>query len=384
MTHTTRRPPSGGSSRGFAAFDLHACSELQPLRAKHDASILSPDEPRLSHQESRHLLKLGNVEHVARLRELCISPSFRHNSLIQGSADYLVIACSDARVLRMDSENASLQGIQMRVAGNVMPSLGTTSFDDVRDAVKLVKDNGVILIEGHCHCGAVKERTKWAEGGMKSTGSDALDRLLTEVCGTSPAQNGLEQFVKAKDTLQIGRRELSFLIYDWENGGIETPSQATVEKLRPYVASLELAKRLNGLHATAMKEGGLGRLKTHRPHSIVIGTLDMPYSAATVFHARQNELFCITGSERGLDHVDTASALYAVNHLGVHHIVFLAPGPESDLPRIGRLFERWKSDLSNMLVNGTRALGGMLSTGLLRISQFRYDLQTGKAVEFKL
>jgi len=350
-------------SSAFEGRELHPDAILADLREKHDSGSLS-------HAQSLMLMRAGNYEHVARLKKLGITPVSRYERIKEGQLDYLVIACSDSRVHRLDSEESASVGIQIRVAGNVVPKSGTPSFDEMKEAVSRIRKDGMVLIEGHVHCGAVKERAKWVEGGMKPTGSESLDALLHEVFGTSPDDNALAQLTKARETLGLGSRPSAALCYDWED------SHVRVVKSN-YSADIDnLVVQWNKAHRkAAAEEGTWERLRQQKPHAIAVAADDLPYSVATILHARQNEVFCTTGSAKGLDAMDEASILYALGHLGVKHITFIAPGTATDDSAISSMFDSWKKRLY-----GNRSIAGMLDSGEVVISRFRYDLSTGKIV----
>jgi len=355
--------PAGFSKEPYSGVRLH------PLREKHRVSKLSMDE-------SLELLLRGNAAHADRLLELKVTPADRYAKIGHGEADYLVIACSDSRLLQLDSEEDTHVGIQIRVAGNVIPKRGTPSFEEIRQSAAKLHEDGLVIIEGHIHCGAVNERVKWVEGGMKPTGSAPLDNLLHEVFGSTPSENALAQLTKARQQLHKSIRDSGAVVYDWEHGKFEIIGAEN----SPAIGML--VDKWKRRHAELSHEMDLkDALKKQKPHAIAVGEVGLPYSLMTVFHAKQNEVFATSGSENGLDDMDEASILYAVEHLGVRHIPFVAPGTAADNERITKMFGRWEADLRGMTVHGEHILSKMLDSGQLRITRLRYDLETGKAAE---
>lgn len=369
MTHRTKTHAVSAEGRGSISSGrmLYSRDEVLELRNRHARG-------KLSTEESRRLLLLGNEEHVAALRDAKANPRNRHEAIVAGNANYLVVACSDARVLRMDTENDILVGMQIRVAGNAIPKPGTASFTEIQQAVARVKEGGLVLVEGHCNCGAVKERVNWVQGGMKSTGSDDLDGLLKEVCGGSPEENVAGQLAKARQTLGLGNRQSAAFIYDWES--VDGVRLLPGDTEAAPMAQLLMARWRRAHFLSAAEENGLlaERLKQQKPHAILVGTPDLPFSLATLLHAKQNEVFSTTGSEDGLDYMDKASILYAVEHLGVRHIAFVAPGSASEPQRLHDLFAQWEKDIRGM----SRALEARIVLGEIKTSWFRYDLKTGR------
>ncbi|MCI0563118.1 MAG: carbonic anhydrase [Nitrososphaera sp.] len=348
---------------------VYSEKRLNELRKKHHSKSINPEE-------SKSLLLMGNHEHVVRLEETGESPLSRHNAILDGKADYLVIACSDARIPRLDSEEDKLIGIQVRIAGNVVPKKGTPSFNEISDAVSMVKPDGLIVVEGHCNCGACKERVKWVENGMPDTGSKELNNLLHEVFGANPEENAMAQITKARETIPTSDRATGAVVYDWENEGIRIVSADHSPIMELLVESW------NHRHVEAFEEGKLSeRLSKHKPHAIAVGTSDLPYSLATVMQAKQNEIFSTTGSESGLDDMDKASILYAVEHLGIRHIPFFAPGGEKDEKKIKAMFDKWESQILDMEVNGHKVIKELVEKTELKISWLRYDLESGSLID---
>ncbi|HSB47013.1 MAG TPA: carbonic anhydrase [Candidatus Bilamarchaeum sp.] len=362
-----QRESAGEREQEFSRV-VYSEKKVGELRKKHMSKGLTSDE-------SLSIILMGNQEHVNMLEELGLSPNKRHEAIVEGKADYLVIACSDARIPRLDSEDDQLIGIQVRIAGNVVPKKGSPSFQEISDAVSMLKPDGLVVVEGHCKCGACAERVKWVEKGMPDTGSAELNNLLHEVFGSTPDENAMAQLTKARDTIPTGDRATGALVYDWEKGGIQIVSAN-------HSPILEiLVDNWNRRHTEAFEEGKLSqRLAKHRPHAIAVGTNDLPYSLATIMHAKQNEIFSTTGSETGLDDMDKASILYAIEHLGVRHIPFVAPGTVSDNGKLREMFEGWETQMKEMSVGGHKLIGELIDKGELKISWLRYDLGSGSLV----
>lgn len=362
--------------REEAAQEPFAGKELRPelspsisgMRKKHDAGTLT-------REDSLSLILAGNLEHVESLRAFNVSPAKRHERIKNGPLDYLVIACSDSRVHRMDAESSPLVGVQVRIAGNVVPKPGTPSFEEMNAAVGKVVPDGPVLIEGHIHCGAVNTRKKWVEDGQKPTGSESLDALLHEVVGTSPRDNALAQLEKARQTLPIGSRPSGALYYDWETGTVEMVNTASSAVMG------SLATQWKHNHVVAFKDKGTqGHIGKQAPHTIAVAADDLPFSVGTITHARPNEIFCTTGSANGLDDMDKASILYAFEHLHVRHISFIAPGTEKDNVRLMGMFTVWERNLRDIRAGGKRILANALNSGELEITCLRYDLGNGMLV----
>lgn len=344
-------------------------SMLKELREKHASG-------KLTVQQSRELLLEGNAEHALALKGAPMTPHQRYLKIMAAQADYLIVRCSDARVHKTDSERDELIGIHIYIAGNVVPGRKTASLNEISEVIALVRKDGVCLDEAHCNCGAVKERAKWVDGGMKPTGSVSLDNLLHEVMGPTPKENASAQLSKLRTLPVLGSRATGALHYDWEHGGV------TIVKANTSPVIELLVDLFNKRHSEADADGHLAdRLATQKPHAIVIGSNLLPFSISTILHARQNEVFQTTGSANGLDDFDKGSILYAVEHLGVRHIPFIAPGIKRNEKALEKMFARWESDLRSMTVNGEPVIARMLDSGELTISRFRYDLGSGKLVQ---
>lgn len=341
---------------------VHTEVNAAQLRERHIAGKLSPSE-------SLDLLKAGNAQHMARLLDLKVSPSERYARIQDNDADYLIVACSDARVATLDSEEdgSQLVGLQIRVAGNVIPSQGV-SGDEIVEAASKLREGGLVVVQGHSHCGAVKEYVKWKASGMGDTGSEPLNALLHEVDGKDTYENTATQQGKALDVLGEGCR-VEAVVYDWEDGAVRQLSGGPSELLELLKAKWER------VHKEADADGTLAkRLSNQTPHAIAVAGNLMPFSVDTVFRSEQNEVFSTTGSEGGLDLMDEASILYAVEHLNVRHIAFLAPGSRED---VERMFGKWEADLRAMTVKGEPVLAQMIDSGELKISRLRYELSNG-------
>ncbi|MCI0503461.1 hypothetical protein L0Y65_01995 [Candidatus Micrarchaeota archaeon] len=330
---------------------------------------------RLSASESLELILAGNAEHVAALKGAPMTAHQRYLKIMAAQADYMIVRCSDARVHNTDSEQDTLVGLHIYIAGNVIPGKKTASLDEIAQVASLVRPDGACLDEAHCNCGAVKERVKWVEGGMKPTGSTPLDNLLHEVVGPSPYDNAIAQLSKLRNLPGLGGRATGALHYDWEKGGV------TVVNASPSHLVELLVDNFNKRHADANADGLLAeRLAKQKPHAIMVGSNLLPFSIGTITHALQNEVFQTTGSEDGLDDFDEGSILYAVEHLGVRHIPFVAPGTAANAKAVTAMFDKWEADLRSMTVNGEPVISRMLDSGELAISRLRYDLSNGRLV----
>lgn len=334
---------------------------LFELRLKH----LSSGQGALSVAESKEMMFLGNTSHQSNLRSSPASPRQRAERIAEGQADYLVIACSDARIPTLDSEadGLDLVGVQIRVAGNVIPSEGV-SLEEIKEAAARVKEGGLILIEGHVHCGAVKEHVKWKEAGMGDTGSEPLNTLLHAVFGDTPQENAMAQLGKLRSIVGDDKN-IAAVVYDWDAGQVDIVSPEPSDLVMVLKSKWDIA------HKAENTDGKLGeRLsQTQKPHAIVVASNDMPFSIDTVFDSKQNEIFSTTGSEGGLDHFDEASVLYAAEHLGTKHIAFVAHG---DAETVERMFDKWESDLRSM-----GQLAEKLDSGDIVITRMAYDLENG-------
>ncbi len=365
--HDSRQDRVAEEQRSRFSKELFTESRLTELRKRHASG-------RLSAEESLELIMQGNGEHVAALKNAPMTPHQRYLKILAGQADYLIVRCSDARVHRTDGEQDQLVGLHVYIAGNVIPGKRTASREEIEQVVSLVRKDGVVLDEAHCKCGAVAERVKWIEGGMKPTGSTPLDNLLHEVVGPTPAENVVAQLAKLRE-LPLGERASGAIIYDWEHGGISVVSANQSPLLQLLV------DQFNHRHTDADHDGNLAsRLAKHKPHAIVVGSNMLPFSIGTISHALQNEVFHTTGSENGLDDFDEGSILYAVEHLGVRHIPFIAPARAGNEKAINAMFDRWEEDLRSMTVEGKPVIANMLDSGELTITRLRYDLDTGRLV----
>ncbi|MFH0884120.1 MAG: hypothetical protein V1861_00235 [Candidatus Micrarchaeota archaeon] len=354
--------------RGQFSRDLHNESRLRELREKHVAGNLTASE-------SLELILNGNSEHVSALKGAPMTAHQRYLKIMAGQADYLIVRCSDARIHKTDSEQDTLIGIHIYIAGNVIPGKKTASFEEIAQVASLVRSDGACLDEAHCNCGAVNERVKWVKGGMKPTGSDSLDCLLHEVMGPTPTDNAVAQLSKMRNLPGLGGRATGALLYDWEKGGV-----TVVDANQSPVVEL-LVDLFNKRHADANSDGHLAeRLTKQKPHAIIIGSNLLPFSLSTITHASQNEVFQTTGSGNGLDEFDEGSILYAIEHLGVRHIPFIAPGTSMNAEMVAAVFDQWEMDLRQMTVNGKPIIANMLDSGELTISRLRYDLTSGRLV----
>ncbi|MBI5228308.1 hypothetical protein HY988_06975 [Candidatus Micrarchaeota archaeon] len=358
------------------------------LRAKHRIIGLTP-------QESVELMLQGNYDHAARLSELSLHGvplQVRRNILADPESrlvDYVVVACSDARIPRLDSEKDNLVGIHIRTAGNYLSVTSREEFIKIKQAVSNLRPNGVLIFLGHHDCGAVKELVKWLradESGGKlakpPTGSLAMDHLMKEMSGLSPSNNELNQRKRAVKRLGLGGDQVvAALNYDWEKGGFEIIKAKSSERLTLIVdhwnelatiAKGELEKQKLTLSALLAKQ---------RPHAIVVGTPDLPYSLGTIMQSEQNEIFSVTATSRGLDKTDLASIIYSLSH-GVSHIALTTPGLRRDEKTIQKLFKKWKAELRQSLKEIPELLD-KFDSGAISLSLFRYDLDSGKLMPMK-
>lgn len=337
---------------------------LSQLKEKHRNS----GQGALSAGESRSMILLGNKNHQTKLRVLDSSPQRRYEKIMDGEADYVVIACSDARIPTLDSEAdvEKFVGVQIRVAGNVVPHEGL-SLDEIKQAVSRVKEGGLVIIEGHCKCGAVGERVKWNHAGRPDTGSTPLNTLLHAVFGDTPQENAMAQYETLKGIVGPGR-EVAAVIYDWEKGTVEIISPEPSETARI------LKSKWERFHQDANSDGKLAeRLnETQKPHSVVVASNNMPFSIDTVCDGEQNEIFATTGSEEGLDDFDEASALYAAEHLGPKHMAFIAPMSTG----MEKMFDKWEADLRSM-----PEIAEKLDSGAIKITRMGYNLSNGALQE---
>lgn len=339
-------------------------ADLTALREKHKTS----GQGAISAEESFTIILSGNQIHQSKLVEAGSSPEERYNKIMAGEADYVVITCSDARMPTLDSESdaSKLIGVQIRVAGNVIPEEGV-SREEIKEAVSRVKKGGLVIIEGHCSCGAVGECVKWISGGKQDTGSKPLNSLLKAISGTTPEENASGQYNKLNEIVGPDRKTAA-VVYDWNSGKVEILASEN-----PELTEL-LKSKWERFHQEANSEGDLGaRLSaTQNPHAIVVLSNDMPFSADTICDTSQNELFATTGSENGLDDFDSASVLYAAEHLGPKHISLIAPKKEG----ADKMFEKWISDLRSM-----PQVAEKIDSGIIKITKFGYDLKTGALIE---
>ena len=378
-TNKTEQPLTVGPEKSNPRFGKPLLTDeiTDTLRRKHVS------ESGLTIEESRQLILAANERHVERLERFGVIPLERYKKLLEGKADYLVVGCSDSRLLKLDSEDDPLIGIQVRVAANVIPRPGTPSFDEIRAAVSQVRPDGIVIIQGHIKCGGVNEHVKWVKGGKKDTGSEPLNELMRTVSGHTPEENAKVQAEAAKGLLGVGKREVAAVVYDWDNGHFDILSGKPTPDLELLVDSWK-ARHL-GAEAHEIEdmtgEKFVKALAKQKPHAIAIGAEDLPFSVMTIMRAHQGEVFSTTGSENGLDAMDEASVLYAIEHLGVRHIPFVAPSTEKDSSKIAKMFDSWEKDLRSITVHGEKVVSNMLDEGKLAITRLRYDLNTGKLVQ---
>jgi len=349
----------------------NGASRFRQLRDQHRESGFQSKRTSLTLQESKELMLLGNDAHVQALKQAGIRPESRFEALMGGGKDVLVIACSDARVLRLDSETDTIISSQIRVAGNIVPSSGA-SRDEIIESASRIRKGGLLVIEAHGCCGAVAEFKKWTEGGKGETGAPSLDALFDEIGGTDPVSNAKAQARKAREFLAGSGVSVGAVLYDWSAGTVEV-----IEGDHPMLATLR-EKWAFG-HTMADRDGTLGaRLASQVPHAVVIGSNDLPYSLATIMHYAQNEVFSTTGSAGGLDLQDEGSILYAVEHLHQGHVAFVATGTSQSAEA---MFGTWEKDMRSMTVGGKSVISDMIDSGKLQITRLYYDLSDGRLRE---
>ena len=326
----------------------------------------------LAPEQSLSLILKGNLGHMSALEGLV--PEDRYKKIRAGQADYLVLSCSDARGHKLDYESDPFIGISVRIAGNAVGEKGSADRKALETALSHLKPDGLVIIESHVHCGAVKEYDKWSRGGKKPSGSADLDALLSELSGPAPTINASYQLAKVRGEMGLGSRAAA-VHYDWERGAITSVSSApagTLQKLESWAARTH----------SEDKDGTLAKkLEKQTPHAIAICTADMPYGVATVTGAKQNEIFAVTGSEDSLAPSSKASVLYAASHLGPKHIVFMAPGRVGEDEKIMKMFTAWEKDLRDIKSGGKRVIANALNSGEMEISCLRYDLTNGMLVK---
>ncbi|MBN1170180.1 hypothetical protein JXA56_04085 [Candidatus Micrarchaeota archaeon] len=341
---------------------------VSPLREKHRAAR-TRREFALKHEEAKSLLLEGNAKHTERLASLNVSPKSRYEKIEAGEADYLLLQCSDSRVMPPDSEDEKMVGLQLRVAGNLVPRDGA-SREETREVASLVRPGGVIAVEAHCHCGAVNAHVEWEKGGRADTGIPDLNVLLNDVHGNDPITNLMLQGGLAA-TLTTNQY-LALIYYDWEKCRVDIHSNGSVPIVRALKQNIESRQRL-------ADDGGLvARLATQAPATIAVAYHKLPFSPNTIFRAEQGEIFSTTGSEGGLDKHDRASLLYSVEHCHSNHLAFIAPAIKSTKA----MFDKWEHDIRQMQNNdGENILDTKLNSGELKITRFSYDLYKGTIVE---
>lgn len=334
------------------------------LRKKHRLSYQDPTKS-LTHEESRRILEYGNSQHQIALNRFKSSPEARFNTILNGEADYVHIRCSDSRVSRSDHEFDTFVGMQIRVAGNVIPKSGV-SVEEIREVVKLVKPGGIVLLTSHTKCGAIVARAGWKQNGKQDTGNGDLNTLLTTVDKDTPQENLIVQAGRAN--MLLDGQILITGHYDWDSGTIELHNHPS--------ASLGIRLRANIIqNHRECDDGELFSLisNTQKPHTIAVSYHKLPFSMNTIFRAEPGEVFGTTGSESGMDACDRASLLYAAEHVGTKHIAFLAP----NIPNVESMFALWEANIREMVVNGKKIFEHHLNSGILQITKYVYDLKNG-------
>ncbi len=270
-------------------------------------------------------LVLGNIQHKNLVNRK--EAEARRNKIARGEADAVVIACSDARLPVLDSDKTA---VFVRVAGNVV------SYKAVEKALSMLKKDGLVVVLGHCACGAVKEHNSWVAKGKGSTGVACMDKLLNAVKGASPEENVKEQVALLKE--KHPSLAVVGAVYDWNSGKIKevagTPSALWEDLKAAWV-------RYHLTHTNPEE------LKSQTPHSIAIVPLDLPFSPHRIFSAGQNQIFTVS-CEGKIGDCAMASILYAVEHLNTKHIILLA-GESA-------LLDQWEEQLRGLEVVITKAL----------------------------
>ena len=379
---TERRERASPRKAPRVSAGLHPASDetLEMLREKHVKSLESDSSPRLSASESMEMMLAGNEKHVRQLTASGISPVQRFLRIVEGQADGFIEMCSDSRLPNPDRRGSlPPEGnpdvfVYARIAANVVPEHGA-SLEEMRDSIKYVKKDGFVGVVGHDGpaCGGVSEHVKWDKGGRKDTGSHSLNALLGAVHGHTPEENAKEQLGRM-ESAGAGERNAAALVFNHGKGGM----RIVASKGEPAAAE----QVVDGWNA-ANKEAGGPQGMQQKPHVIIVSPPELPFSPHTVIRAEPNEAFLTTGSEHGLDDFDEASVLYAVEHLHVKHISFIAPGPLSEEKKLEKLFGKWEGQIRDMSVHGRKLLDEMLGKGELKISWFRYDLESGAMVSMQ-
>ncbi len=340
---------------------------------------------RLGIEDSRTYLLEGNHLHVQQLREArAPNPPQRYARIEKSEADGLVIGCSDARVPALDSESPSSPLlVAFRIAGNVLPKEGTKAFEDVRYALSLVKEGGTVTFVCHCNCGAVAAKADFDTAKKRGEHPHAppeIGALFERVHGTTPADNACKQLevfkaVFAKE-IAVKKLEVATVEYSWhakEFMLVEGPKQGQ---------NRLLVDQWNTMHQKVREERPklAEEIAKQTPHAIVVAPPTLPYSIATMFKAEQNELFATNGTKDGLDVLDKASILYALEHLHARHVVFVAPGTSVSDSAIKQMFQKWQNEISAM-IKSVPDLAKLLEEKKIAFTGYRYDAQTGYTLE---
>ena len=338
---------------------------LGELRKKHRAAF-NKHENALTHGEARSMLEGGNAVHQQLLQRYAASPQKRFDTINAGQADYVHIHCSDSRESVSDHESDSHVGMQIRVAGNVIPSTGA-SVEEAKEAISLVKRGGIVLLTSHVKCGAVAAHAGWEKQGRPDAGNEELETLLTTVEKDNPYGNLIVQAGHA--TMLLNGQHLVLGHYDWDVGDVTFHNHDALRE------SMLLWGNMSQYHKES-DDGELLELISNgqRPHTIAVSYHKLPFSSNRIFGSEPGEIFTTTGSEGGMDSCDRASLLYAAQHCGSNHIAMLAP----NIRGVESIFEKWEADVKKMVVGGVRMFEKQLESGAMATTRYVYDLRAGK------
>lgn len=355
------RPPSFK----FPPIDFETTHErMRKLRAEHETK-------QLEGEKALELIRLGNLEHVSAIRE-DNSPLQRYNKIQNNRADFLLVKCSDSRILAVDSETDHKVYLTVSIAGNVVPKdQNTPAFKEISEmSQKVDKENGLIVDLGHCKCGALHAYGEYHKSGAPMEKLDIyLRALFSNISQTDPEKNAANQAEKAEKSIS---RKVGAMVFDWFKKTFEVVSTGD-KKTDEKVAAL--AKKLTTEKIESFAP--LEKLEKHKPHTTIIGADDLPFSPLTITKAKQNEVFTTSGSKNGLDELDLASIFYSIEHLGVRHLAFIAPTTDDphELKKTDELFAKWHRDLQSAENPIIRKL---TASGELTISTMHYELKSGK------
>jgi hypothetical protein len=240
------------------------------------------------------------------------------------------------------------------------------TYPEFADALRHVRQNGFVIVEGHEHCGAVKAYSEWEQGGKKRNGIKQVISLLREIKGNTPGLNAIHQCELPRSP--AGSRVPIPMVYGWGQG------TGSISLCKPGMSGAgNVLKQLNHLGLTGPSDPKLfASMEKQAPHVIAISPVDMPFGIATVLHARQNEVFAVTGAKSGLSDLSLASVIYAVQHLGVKHISLIAPLAGDNALDVRGMFGQWLDALCSVSV---------LREASAVVTQLKYCLESGRIVE---